>query len=563
MPDWRARRWPTSLIFRTCIRPTPSAPGNATTWDGDPAELEKIYNFRKRIREEKVIYDECDVVLATTPQQRDLLVCEDSEYDVPPPKIAVIPPGYDDTRFFPVARATRQALKSDLELEGRIVLAIGRIAKNKGYDLLIRAFKSVARKLEDARLLLAVGSTQPSESETRQVNSLRAIARELGIEDKVLFRDYIPDEQLPDYYRAADVFALSSRYEPFGMTAVEAMACGTPAVVTTEGGLWEQITWGLDAIYANPFEPDEFGHALLSVLKYPRVHGQLAKFGSQKARAKFTWNGVAQQLLRVLQQARAQQRTGSPTHVCRGRALDGRSLLITDVDGTMLGNEAGLAEFNRWHAARRDELAIVYASGRFVHSVLQSIEENTAPPARGRHWRGSARRSACRTEPRWATGRNPCPKTGTARGCANCWPTSQTCSRKPDHLLSDWKKSYFLYDATSARLEQLQQKLAAASLSTEIIYSSNRDLDFLPAAVNKGAAARWLAQYWQTADERVFVSGDSGNDLTLFEQGFRGIVVGNAHTELKTLDSDRVFHARGHCAAGVLEGLLHWRDSLT
>jgi mannosylfructose-phosphate synthase len=267
--------------------------------DGDPEELERKYNFRHRIREEKVVYDECEVLVATTPQQRDILAQED--YDVPREKIRVIPPGYDDTRFFPVSLATRQALKRDLDIEGRIVLALGRMANNKGYDLLLRAMPPVFKRVEDVRLMLAVGSTEPTGGEARQIEQLKQLADELGIRDRVLFRDYIPDEHLADYYRAADVFALSSRYEPFGMTAVEAMACGTPAVVTTEGGLWEQTTWGLEALYANPFDPEAFGHAVATVLMYPRVRDQLTKFGSQKARLRFTWTGVAQQLLRVLQ----------------------------------------------------------------------------------------------------------------------------------------------------------------------------------------------------------------------------------------------------------------------
>lgn len=267
--------------------------------DGDPEELERRYNFRKRIREEKVIYDECDVLLATTPQQRDILV--EAEYDVPAKKVAVIPPGYDDTRFFPVSLATRHALKRDLDMQGKFVLALGRMAKNKGYDLLLEAMPTVLERVPEARLLLAVGATEPSDDECRQIDQLRQIVRRLGIRDRVLFRDYIPDDQLADYYRAADVFALCSRYEPFGMTAVEAMACGTPTVVTTEGGLWEQVTWGLEALYENPFEPPAFGHAVATILKRPRVAQQLAKFGSQKARARFTWTGVAQQLLRLLQ----------------------------------------------------------------------------------------------------------------------------------------------------------------------------------------------------------------------------------------------------------------------
>jgi mannosylfructose-phosphate synthase len=266
--------------------------------DGDPAELDRQYNFRRRIRDERAIYDAADVLVATTPQQRDILRA--TEYDVPPEKIAVIPPGYDDTRFFPVSPATRAALKRDLDLEGPVVLAVGRIADNKGYDLLVRAFVAVRSRVS-ARLMLAIGSTDPTPGEREQVEALRSLAGELGIADHVIFHDYIPDDQLADHYRAADVFALSSRYEPFGMTAVEAMACGTPAVVTTEGGLWEMVTWGLDALYADPFDPEAFGHALAMVLEYPRVAAQLARGGALRARARFTWNGIAQQILGVLQ----------------------------------------------------------------------------------------------------------------------------------------------------------------------------------------------------------------------------------------------------------------------
>ncbi len=263
--------------------------------DGDPADLEKKYNFRRRIRDEKAIYSECDLLIATTPQQRDIL--HRTEYDVPLEKIEVIPPGYDDTRFYPVSLATRQVLKQELDAEGPIVMAIGRMAHNKGYDLLIRSFAVVRARIPDARLLLAVGSTDPSVREKEQIEELHQIADELELTNSLIFRDYIPDDQLADYYRVADVFALSSRYEPFGMTAVEAMACGTPTVITTEGGLWEQVIWGLESIYANPFDPAAYGHAVAQVLQYPRISAQLAKFGTQKARAKFTWTGIAQQVL--------------------------------------------------------------------------------------------------------------------------------------------------------------------------------------------------------------------------------------------------------------------------
>ncbi len=272
--------------------------------DGDQEENERIYNFRRRIREEKIIYDECDGLIATTPQQCDLLRAGD--YDVPEDKIYVVPPGYDDSRFFPVSVATREALKRSYGYEGRIVLALGRMAANKGYDLLIRAMQPVCERIDDARLLLALGSDNPPESERRGLEQLRQIATELNLTDRVIFHDYIEDDELPDYYRLADVFALSSRYEPFGMTAVEAMACGTPAVITTEGGLWQQVVFGLEAVYANPFDPAAFGHQICQILKYPRIFDQLSKQGSHKARANFTWMGIAQQIISILQGYRMQ-----------------------------------------------------------------------------------------------------------------------------------------------------------------------------------------------------------------------------------------------------------------
>lgn len=287
--------------------------------DGDPAENERKYNFKRRIRDEKAIYDACAGLIATTPQQRDILAR--SEYDVPTDKIYVVPPGYDDSRFFPVSIASRNALKSEYGYEGRMVLALGRMAANKGYDLLIRAMVPVCQRVADARLLLAAGSTDPTAREREQIDELRAIASELGIADRIIFHDYIGDDELADYYRLADVFALSSRYEPFGMTAVEAMACGTPAVVTTEGGLWEQVTWGLEAIYANPFDHEAFGHALCQVLMHPRVAQQLARFGSHKARASFTWMGVAQQVLAILQGFRMRT-TGSQGRIERVAAAE-------------------------------------------------------------------------------------------------------------------------------------------------------------------------------------------------------------------------------------------------
>ncbi len=152
--------------------------------EGDPAELERQYNFVRRIGDERAIYDAADAIIATTPQQRDVLVGD--EYAVDPATIAIIPPGFDDSRFFPVSHATRRAIKSDLGIDGPLVLALGRVAANKGYDLLLRAMPTVFERIPDARLLLAIGSTSPTPGEMRQVAELEGLAVELGVADQVI-----------------------------------------------------------------------------------------------------------------------------------------------------------------------------------------------------------------------------------------------------------------------------------------------------------------------------------------------------------------------------------------
>jgi mannosylfructose-phosphate synthase len=265
----------------------------------DAATFEQKYNFTQRINEETQLYRCCAEVIATTPDQLDMIV---KDYGAPPEQATMIPPGYDDNRFYPVSAASRHAIRQRLGFEGKAVLAIGRLARNKGYDLLIDAFSVVAPRIPEAVLHLAVGGASLNPSEEKILDELRTQVVTLGLADRVRFTSFVADADLADHYRAADVFVLSSRYEPFGMTAIEAMACGTPTVITTHGGLFRAVTFGRHALYADSFDKEDLGISIVKVLRHPRLSHRLARMGAHKARSLFTWTGIAQQLVSLIEE---------------------------------------------------------------------------------------------------------------------------------------------------------------------------------------------------------------------------------------------------------------------
>jgi mannosylfructose-phosphate synthase len=263
-------------------------------YPGDSGAFERTYNFAVRNHNELRIAAQAELVIATSPDQIEVLR---GDYDVAAQKLVAIPPGYDDTRFYPVGGESRELLRRKFGFQGKVILALGRIARNKGYDLLLQAFAHVAAREPEARLHLAIGGQRLQPAEQALLEDWRRLAAELGVGERVSFSGFVPDEEMADLYRAADVFVLSSRYEPFGMTAVEAMACGTPVVVTTHGGLCRVLRFGVDGLFADTFDAMDLAITILKPLQFPRLAARLSRRGAEAARRHFTWTGVTQQLI--------------------------------------------------------------------------------------------------------------------------------------------------------------------------------------------------------------------------------------------------------------------------
>ena len=263
----------------------------------DLDEQQMDYRFEERIHKEFLVYQTCDHIIATTEPQYELL---QEQYDVLERHITVIPPGMDENRFIPVRQKEREQLQEKYKMQAKDIFVVGRMAANKGYDLLIQAMPTVFKLVPEARLVAAIGG-EGSKQDKAGVADLKKLAKELSIDKRIQWVSYIPDEDLAGYYQAGAVFALSSRYEPFGMTAIEAMACGTPTVVTVNGGLFDLIDFGNQALFANPERPVEFGTMLAFPLLYPTLAHELSVEGARFARRNFGWTGIARRIIAVFE----------------------------------------------------------------------------------------------------------------------------------------------------------------------------------------------------------------------------------------------------------------------
>lgn len=240
---------------------------------------------------------EADCVVAECPQDHDDLV---NLYDADPRRIEVVPCGFDDGEFAPVARAhARAALGWDAHAFS--VLQLGRLVPRKGIDNVIRAVGCLRATFGIAARLYVVGGNaeQPSVEATPEIGRLRAVADEAGATDLVTFVGRRGRDQLRQFYGAADVFVTTPWYEPFGITPVEAMACGVPVIGANVGGIRSTVVDGETGFLVPPHAPHALAACLATLAADPALAARMGRAGRERAQTAFTWSGVAEQMEQV------------------------------------------------------------------------------------------------------------------------------------------------------------------------------------------------------------------------------------------------------------------------
>lgn len=269
-----ADRWAVPLVHTAH---TLAAVKNAALADGDAPEPPL-----RSVGEQQVV-DEADRLIVNTEDEAQQLVslhCADSG------RIDVVHPGVDLTTFTPGDRPAARA-ELGLPADQPIVAFAGRIQPLKAPDVLLRA----AALLPGVRVLVAGG---PSGTGLAGSHDLHRLAEELGIDARVDFLPPQPRERLVQIYRAADLVAVPSYSESFGLVAVEAQACGTPVVAAAVGGLPVAVADGHSGTLVDGHDPARWAESISALL----AGDQAALSAAATAHAaRFSWDNTVDSLL--------------------------------------------------------------------------------------------------------------------------------------------------------------------------------------------------------------------------------------------------------------------------
>ncbi|MBD0266713.1 MAG: glycosyltransferase [Cyanobacteria bacterium Co-bin8] len=244
----------------------------------------------RRFAVEDEIVQAADSIVAECPQDRDDLI---QLYQADPNKIRIIPCGVDAAEFWPIPKDKARATRG-LPQDERIVLQLGRMVPRKGVDNALRGVAALNYQAQMPTRLLVVGgeASEPDPALTPEIGRLQTLAQELNLTDRVTFVGQRGREVLKYYYSAADIFVTTPWYEPFGITPLEAMACGTPVIGTNVGGIKFTVRDGETGYLVAPNEPQALCDRMAFLYRNPAM---LNLFGRQAIRhvaSQFTWPKV-------------------------------------------------------------------------------------------------------------------------------------------------------------------------------------------------------------------------------------------------------------------------------
>jgi D-inositol-3-phosphate glycosyltransferase len=263
---------------------------------------------QRRLAIEGEVMDFADCLVAPSPWERQQMV---AHYQAEPAKIKVIPCGVDLNLFRPIPSLRAQKF---LGLsQRRFILFVGRIDAIKGIDVLIQAIHRLSRKplkgREELGVIIVGGEMDVDpETESQELQRLRKMVARMKLQDRITFWGSQRQDLLPYFYSAAEALILPSRYESFGMVALEAMACGTPVIASRVGGLQYTIEDGRTGFLVPEGDWRLLAERIREVIENPPLRKKVIKAAMAKVK-QFGWPIVAKRILSLYESLTSQPLT--------------------------------------------------------------------------------------------------------------------------------------------------------------------------------------------------------------------------------------------------------------
>jgi sucrose-phosphate synthase len=551
--------------------------------DGMTAEeIEKRYKINHRIEVEENIIHFANLIITSTNQEikKQYREYENKAYG----KFRVIPPGLNLSRFYPYNNREKhdrktamilQSISSKLltffiQIDKPLILSVCRPDKRKNIAGLITAYGEDKHLQEKANLAIFAGIRK--DIQTMQDNEREVLTEILLLMDKynlygkmAIPKQHEIEHEVPELYRIAaetgGVFVNAALTEPFGLTLIEAAACGVPVVATDDGGPRDILGNCHNGILVDVSDPKNISEAVKSIIGNRKKWSRFSESGMVNVRKHYTWNAHKNSYLNEANELIKNKQQNVNNFTPFGKKLfEANKFIVTDIDYTLIGDDDYLLEFTQLLNKLPSNIGFAVATGRSIDSAFEILKENKIPhpdliiSSVGSeiyyNYNGKliySRGWDAHINHQW-----------NREGIRNLLEKFDFLEYQKGDTQRKFKISYYTSDVPK-NLKKVNDILIQNKLKTNVIFSHGQYLDILPYRASKGKAVRYLAYRWNIPYENIMVAGDSGNDIEMLKGELLGVVVANYSQEMEPLKGQkRIYFAKRNYAGGIIDGLKHY-----
>jgi sucrose-phosphate synthase len=553
-----------------------------------PEKINEKFNMERRIAVEESLLNSADLLVVST---QHIIDTQYSLYDnVKAAKFKVIPPGVNADIFYPFYRLDMPSFKMSIEQEQALyrvnsdierflfkpekplILSIGRADKRKNFETIIQAYGQDKELQAMANLAIFAGvrkdiTQMPAEEQDILTNLLLLLDKYDLYGNMAIPKKNDPRLEVPEIYRIAarkkGVFVNATPGENFGLTIVEAAACGLPVIASPTGGPKEILEQCDNGLLVDVDNPKAIAEALKKIIADYSLWEKYSTNGIVGTSQLYSWSSFADKYVEAINEL-FQQKHQASSHFS-GKTAYGKKLanaelfIISDLDGTLVEgeNSNGLKEFKQWIIDNRSRVVFGIASGRNRLITEQAFSEYELP---------KPDILICSAGSEIYYTDKFIPDKGWESHIDYQWKRNDLQTALADfpgirlqEQEAQWrfKLSYYVDDDFDEdALANLYKFLDDRKLRARVLLTDSKYLDLLPFRASKGSAVRYLSYKWKMPLEHFITAGNSGNDKDMLNGKTKAIVVANYSPELEELRKNKsIYFTKSPMARGVLEGI--------